>query len=151
MKEVLPWLVRWACHAGMRNFLSWLFQSTQYFFPHFLTLQYSISILLSPSPSNMGSQLCWVACLRLCLSGAAYLYSVGSGTRKGRGQRAEPSHYLSIRIVIIFLPFPLLPYAHIVYVTQPIITLFFTRHEDKIKLHEKVYNLKPPAHGLQNL
>jgi hypothetical protein len=38
MKEVLPWLVCWACRAGRRDF--WLLQSAQYKIFFFLTVHY---------------------------------------------------------------------------------------------------------------
>ncbi len=40
--------------------------STKYFF---LTVVYTFSIPLSPSPSKPGRQPCWVACLLVCVSG----------------------------------------------------------------------------------
>ncbi len=45
--------------------LAWLLNrsSTKYFFLAYL------SIPLSPSPSKLGRQSCWVACLLLCVSG----------------------------------------------------------------------------------
>ncbi len=67
MKGVLPWLVRWACHAGTRDFLSCVGcssrPSTKYFF---ITIHYFTS--LSPSPSKLGRQSCWVAGLLICVS-----------------------------------------------------------------------------------
>ncbi len=56
MKGILPWLVRWALHAGTRDFfLSFLGcsspPSTKYFFPRRALF---ISIQLSPSPTKLG-------------------------------------------------------------------------------------------------
>jgi hypothetical protein len=52
MKGVLPWLVRWACHAGTRDFHSALASLVdpvqKIFFPH-----HTISIPLSPSLSKL--------------------------------------------------------------------------------------------------
>jgi len=42
--------------------------STKYFSSH-----YTISIPLSPSPSKLGRQPCWVAFLLVCVSGLAYV------------------------------------------------------------------------------
>ncbi len=68
MKGVLPWLVRWAYRAGIRNFCSalpFLVGPVQNIF--FLTVHSTIP--LSPSPSNLGRQSCWVACFLVCVSG----------------------------------------------------------------------------------
>jgi hypothetical protein len=69
MKGVLPWLVRWACLAGTRDFcsaLAALVGAVQYiFFPHFKLFQF----LCPPLPASwaVGRQPCWVACLSMCL------------------------------------------------------------------------------------
>ncbi len=54
-KGVLPWLVRWACRASTRYICS---ASAALIGP-----VDTISMLLSPSPSKLGRQPCWVACL----------------------------------------------------------------------------------------
>ncbi len=67
MKGVLPWFIRWACCAGTRDFcsaLAALVETVQNIFPSPNT----ISILLTPSPSNLGRQPCWVAYLLVCVS-----------------------------------------------------------------------------------
>jgi hypothetical protein len=58
---VLPWLVRWACPVGTRDFWS---VSAALFGPvrNIFSLLYAILIPLSPSPSKLGRQPCWVAC-----------------------------------------------------------------------------------------
>ncbi len=73
MKEVLPWLVLWACHACTRDFrsaLAALVGPVQIFFSSLCIF----SIPLSPSPSKRGRQLCWVSCPLVCVSG----YEFGS-------------------------------------------------------------------------
>jgi hypothetical protein len=68
MKEVISWLVRWACRAGTRDIcsaLATLVGPVQNIF----SSRYTISIPLSPSPSKQGRQPCWVACLLVCASG----------------------------------------------------------------------------------
>ncbi len=68
MKRVLPWWVRWTCRACPRDFvLPWLLQSPQY--KVFVSSPYIISIPLSLSPSKLGRQPCWVACLLIRVSG----------------------------------------------------------------------------------
>jgi hypothetical protein len=65
---VLSWLVRWACHAGTRDFclaLAALVGPVQIFFPS----PYIISIHLTPSPSKLSRQSCGVACLLMYVSG----------------------------------------------------------------------------------
>ncbi len=67
MKEVLPWLVRWACCSGTRDFssaLAALVGTVQNIF----SSQYSILVPLSKSPSKMGRQPYWVSCLLVCVS-----------------------------------------------------------------------------------
>ncbi len=69
MKGVLPWLFRWACAAGTRDFcpaLAALIGPVQNIF----SSPYTISMPLSLSPSKLGRQLCWVACLLVSVSGA---------------------------------------------------------------------------------
>ncbi len=59
-------LVPRAYHAGTRDFCSpWLLKSAQYkyFFPNRILVQF----LLSPSPSKLGRQPCWVACPLVCV------------------------------------------------------------------------------------
>ncbi len=72
MKEVLSWLVRWACRAGMgsRYFCSALAALSAHY-KIFLSSPDTISIPVSPSPSKLGRhrQPCWVACLLVCVSG----------------------------------------------------------------------------------
>ena len=64
----LPWLVRWACRAGTRDFmLSWLLQWIQY--KIFFSSPYTISVQLSSTLSKLGRQSSWVACLFLCVCG----------------------------------------------------------------------------------
>jgi hypothetical protein len=53
MKGVIPWLVRWACHAGTRDFCpapAALIGPVQNIFPS----PYTISLPLSPSPTKLG-------------------------------------------------------------------------------------------------
>jgi hypothetical protein len=69
MKGVLPCWVRWARHAGTRDFspaLVALVSPVQNIF----SSQYTILIYVSPSPSNLGMQSCRGACLLMCVSGA---------------------------------------------------------------------------------
>jgi hypothetical protein len=47
--------------------LSWLLYSAQY--KIFFSSPYTFSMPLSPSPSKLGMQSCWVACLLLCFCG----------------------------------------------------------------------------------
>ncbi len=65
MKEVLGYMVRWTRHAGTADFcpaLAALVSLIQNIvFPR-RTLFHFIS---PPSPSNLGRQACWVACLRV--------------------------------------------------------------------------------------
>ncbi len=68
MKGFLPWWVRWDCRAGTRYFcsaLAALVSPVQN--DVFLTVHYFDSFY--PSPSKVGMQPCWVACLFLCVSG----------------------------------------------------------------------------------
>ncbi len=69
MKGVLPWLVPWAGRADTRDFRSALVapvSPVQIFF----FSPYTLSIPLSPSPSKLGRQPSWVACLLVGVSGA---------------------------------------------------------------------------------
>jgi hypothetical protein len=68
MKGVLPWLVRWACRAGTRDFCSALAAEVDPV-QNIFSSSYTISMPLSPSPSKLGRQPCWVACLLVCVSG----------------------------------------------------------------------------------
>ncbi len=61
MKGVLSWLFSWACFCSA---LAALVSSVHSFF----SSQYAISISLSPLPSKLGRQPCWVACLLVCVS-----------------------------------------------------------------------------------
>jgi hypothetical protein len=61
IKGILPWLVRWACRYCL-GCSSW--PCAKYFFSSIDT----ISIPMSPSPSRLGRQPCWVACLSVCVS-----------------------------------------------------------------------------------
>jgi hypothetical protein len=56
IKGVLSWLVRWATRASTRDFCSAL--AVQASPVHFQ--------FLSPSPSKLGRDPCWVACLTYC-------------------------------------------------------------------------------------
>ncbi len=58
-------MIHWACLAGTRDFSStvpWLLLAQYKIFFHRPTLP------LSPSPSKLGRQPCWVACLLVCVS-----------------------------------------------------------------------------------
>jgi len=70
MKGVLSWLGRWACRAGTRDFCSALAALVwaQYKIFFFLTVHCSISIYVSPSPSNLGRQSCRAAYYGMCVS-----------------------------------------------------------------------------------
>ncbi len=66
-KGVLSWLVRWACRASTRDFfpaLAGLVGPVQNTF----SSPFTFLISLSPSPSKLGRQPCWVACLLVCVS-----------------------------------------------------------------------------------
>ncbi len=68
IERILPWFIRYACRAGTRDFCSALVAlvvPVQSIF----SSPYAISIHLSPSPSKLGRQPCWVACLLVCVSG----------------------------------------------------------------------------------
>ncbi len=68
IKGILPWLVRWACRAGTRDFWYCLGCSSRPSTKLVFSSMYTISIPLSPSPSKLGRQPCWVACLSsMCL------------------------------------------------------------------------------------
>jgi hypothetical protein len=67
MKGVFPWLVRWTRHTGTRDFwpaLADLVSPVQNTF----SSPYTISVHLSPSPSQLGRQSCLVASLFVCVS-----------------------------------------------------------------------------------
>jgi hypothetical protein len=70
-KGVLPWLLRWACRAGIRNFcpaLAALVSLVQNVF--FLTAPHIISLHLSLSPRKLGSgSRGRIAYLLICVSG----------------------------------------------------------------------------------
>jgi hypothetical protein len=74
MKVVLPWLVRWACGAGTRDFISPLATLVQ----HILFLPVNYFNIFVPFAQQHGSQSCWVACLSWVLpatvSGIFYTY-----------------------------------------------------------------------------
>jgi hypothetical protein len=72
IKGIRPWLVRWACRAGKRDFSSALAAlvcplHNIFLFPH--QSPYTISVHFSPSSSKLGRKSCWVACLLVCVSG----------------------------------------------------------------------------------
>jgi hypothetical protein len=61
LKVGIPWLVRWVRRAGTRDFfLPWLLWSAQYKIVFYSP--YTISIYVSPSPSNLGRQSCRATC-----------------------------------------------------------------------------------------
>jgi hypothetical protein len=67
MKGVHPWLVRWACLSGTRDFypvLAALVGRVQNIFSSPST----ISLHLFPLPSKLGRQPCWVTRLLICVS-----------------------------------------------------------------------------------
>jgi hypothetical protein len=70
MKGVLSWLVFWACRAGTSDFCSALAALVGPVKKHFSSA-YTISISLSLSPSKLGRQPFWVACLLVCVSGGS--------------------------------------------------------------------------------
>ncbi len=55
MKEVLSWLVLWACRAGTRDFYPALAALVSPLQNVFFSSPYSISIYVSTSPSNLDS------------------------------------------------------------------------------------------------
>jgi hypothetical protein len=65
-KRSFTWSVRWACYAGTRDFCSAL-AALVGLAQNIFSSPYIISIPLSPSPSKLGRQPCWVACLSMCL------------------------------------------------------------------------------------
>jgi hypothetical protein len=66
MIGVLPWLVRWALHAGTQEiFYAALAALIGPLYKIYFSLPY-VSIHLSPSPSKLGR----VTCLLICVSGA---------------------------------------------------------------------------------
>ncbi len=64
IKRVLPLFPGWACHAGTRDF----FVLPGAALVGLLTVPYTISIPLSPTPSKLGRQWCRIACLLVCVS-----------------------------------------------------------------------------------
>jgi hypothetical protein len=96
MKEVLPWLVRWACRAGTRDFCSALAAEVDPV-QNIFSSSYTISIPLASSPSKLGRQPFWVACLLVCVSGCPLPLGAGGGghTRMrggGGGSRFGPTN-----------------------------------------------------------
>jgi hypothetical protein len=84
MKGVLSWLVHWACRASARDFcsaLAALVGPVQNIFPS----PYIILIPLSPSPSKLGRQPCWVACLIVGVSGGDKGIEIVNGEEKKFG------------------------------------------------------------------
>ncbi len=64
MKGILLWFFCGASRAVTRAFvLSW--RTNRYIFPHRTLFQF-----MSPLPSKVGRQPCWVACLLVCVSGS---------------------------------------------------------------------------------
>jgi hypothetical protein len=63
-----PWLARCARRAGTRDFLSFLGCSGQPSTKDFSS-PYTISLHMSPTPSNLSRQSCRAACLLICVSG----------------------------------------------------------------------------------
>jgi hypothetical protein len=65
-KKIIPdpqhWLVPWSCRAGTRDFCPALAALVDPIWNIFSS-PYTISIRLSPSPSKLGRQSCWVSCL----------------------------------------------------------------------------------------
>ncbi len=110
MKGAFPWLVRWACCASTRDFCSALAALvvpvqniiflTIHYFNSFVPISQQagqatvlgrlslIMCLWSPSPSKMGRQPCWVACLLLCVSGFHSNFFL-LRLRSGSGGRVE--------------------------------------------------------------
>jgi hypothetical protein len=80
MNGVLPWLVRWSCPASTRDFfLPWLALVVPVQNIFFLTIYYFNYFI--PSPSKLGRQPCWVACLLVCVS--VHANRVASSLSKG--------------------------------------------------------------------
>jgi hypothetical protein len=77
MKRVLPWLVGVARRAAVTiDFfpaLAALVSPVRYNFPQRTLFHYF------PSPSNLGRQACWVACLLICISELACQGREGGG------------------------------------------------------------------------
>jgi hypothetical protein len=71
MKGFLSWLIRWACRAGTRYLCSALAALVGPV-ENIFSSPYTISVTLSPSPSKLGRQPCWVACLLVCVSCLSY-------------------------------------------------------------------------------
>ncbi len=65
-KSFLGWFVRLIVLVQNIFFLPWLLYSAQY--KIFFSSPYTISVPLSPSPSKLGRQSCWVARLLVCVS-----------------------------------------------------------------------------------
>jgi hypothetical protein len=74
--------------------------NTKYFF---LTVHYSISIPLSPSPSRPGRQPCWVSCLFVCVFGFCK-------QREDIGFRKLKEKHHSLRVITIYF------YVHVCYI-----------------------------------
>jgi hypothetical protein len=69
MRGVLPWLFRWTCRTDTRDFcpaLAALVGPVENIY--FLIIHY-FNFFLSPSPSKLGRQPCWIACLFVHVSG----------------------------------------------------------------------------------
>ncbi len=64
--EMDPFLVRWACRAGKRYTCSALAALVGPVQNICISPPYTISSPLSLSPSKLGRQPCWVACLLVC-------------------------------------------------------------------------------------
>ncbi len=95
MKGDLSWLVHWACRAStsIRDFyfaLAALVGPVQNIFPS----PYIISIPLSPSPSKLGRQPCWVACLIVGVSDGDKGIEIVCGEEKKLvlGRLERPKH-----------------------------------------------------------
>jgi hypothetical protein len=67
MKGVLPWLVRWACRAGTRDFYPVLAALVGQV-PSIFSSPFAISLHFTPSPSKLCRQSCLVTSLLICVS-----------------------------------------------------------------------------------
>jgi hypothetical protein len=65
-KSFLGWFVGLDVTVQEIFVLSWLLYSAQNKNKIFCSSPYTLSILLSSSPSKLGGQPCWVACLLVC-------------------------------------------------------------------------------------
>jgi hypothetical protein len=91
----VAWFVRLVVPVQEIFVLSWLLQSAQY--KIFFSSKYTISIPLSLSPSKLGWQPCWVACLQYESLMSLNQLRLGRGTRGPRmrqQKRADLFHYL---------------------------------------------------------